>query len=343
MAYPFTPDYKVVANGGDITEAVKTRLVSITVVDETGIKSDSFDIEIDNRNNGLAAPPFGADVEIWLGYKETGLTKMGRYRYDELGIGIAPWTLTIRGRATDTNASTSMPLIKARATGSWVDKTIKEIAQEIANKHKLILKCNEEIGEQDAPFDQQTGQSDIDYLKLLVQNYGGTVKASNGYLLIYKTASGVRPATSAAASSAMPVFALTPADVTGVKGLLTRRSSHNAVRATWVDTGGDEHDEIETDSDPEDEISETQVDGRFPDADSARGAARAKLDQLTRDQDSVSVTLPGNPAICAESKISLFGFHDLLDRTWVVVKATHKLNERGFTTELEAVKDLSAD
>ena len=57
------PDFKIVANGTDITRLIADRLISLQVTDERGDKSDTAVIEIDNRARLVAVPPTGATLE----------------------------------------------------------------------------------------------------------------------------------------------------------------------------------------------------------------------------------------------------------------------------------------
>lgn len=52
-------------------------LESITITDEAGLKSDSLDITIDDRDR-FASAAKGDEIRVWLGYEPTPLY-MGRF------------------------------------------------------------------------------------------------------------------------------------------------------------------------------------------------------------------------------------------------------------------------
>ncbi len=72
-----TPDFSISINGSNTFP--KERVISIRTTDETGIVSDSCEIELDDFDRALQFPNTEAKVEVSLGYKETGLTKIGTY------------------------------------------------------------------------------------------------------------------------------------------------------------------------------------------------------------------------------------------------------------------------
>ena len=79
-----TPDFRVIAEGADITAAIRRGLLSLSVTDEAGFTSDKTEIKLDDRDGKISMPRTGAKLEISLGYKETGLVNMGIYVVDEV-------------------------------------------------------------------------------------------------------------------------------------------------------------------------------------------------------------------------------------------------------------------
>lgn len=75
-----TPAWSISADGVDITSRFNDRLLELTVTDNEGLKSDSCEILVDDRDGQLAIPRKGAILAISMGYRETGLTFMGSTR-----------------------------------------------------------------------------------------------------------------------------------------------------------------------------------------------------------------------------------------------------------------------
>ena len=100
-----TPDFKIIAAGADITPQIKDRLLSLTVSDEAGLKSDQVEIRLDDRYNAIELPVPGAPLAVFLGFKETFLMPMGLYTADEIAAKGPPDEITIRAKAADLEAA----------------------------------------------------------------------------------------------------------------------------------------------------------------------------------------------------------------------------------------------
>jgi len=63
----------------DITALLNDRLIQLSVTDKTGMESDEFELRIDDRDGLVTLPRKGVGIEIYLGYQETSLVRLGRY------------------------------------------------------------------------------------------------------------------------------------------------------------------------------------------------------------------------------------------------------------------------
>lgn len=75
----------------------------------------------------------------------------------------------------------------------------------------------------------------------------------------------------------------------------------------------------------------------YSSAELAISAATAKLKQLKRSTSILNITVPGNPTLFAEAKISLSGFCQEIEGEWIISKAEHVLNSRGYQTMVDAM------
>ena len=99
------PTFQIIANNTDITNKIRDRILSLILIDESGLESDSVSIVIDDRDNRINLPPKGAEIQISLGYKQKGMIEKGLYTVDEIICSGSPDTVTIRCRAADMRAS----------------------------------------------------------------------------------------------------------------------------------------------------------------------------------------------------------------------------------------------
>ncbi|MEQ1670372.1 MAG: hypothetical protein ABL893_05900, partial [Hyphomicrobium sp.] len=130
-----TPAFKIIVNGGDITGKVNDRLISLTVVDNDGGKADEVTIVLDDRDFALEVPKRGATMIVFMGYVETGIAMMGEFKvnrakrqFDKAGGA----TMEITGKSADLKKE-----MKSQRHGRYVDKTIKQIVNEVAGRHGM--------------------------------------------------------------------------------------------------------------------------------------------------------------------------------------------------------------
>src|SRR5690348_11586922 len=100
-----TPAFRVVADGADITTLINDRLLQLKITDKPGMESDEFELRIDDRDGAVALPARGASIEIYLGYAETTLTRIGRYVVGDVEFSGPPDTIVITGKASDMRGS----------------------------------------------------------------------------------------------------------------------------------------------------------------------------------------------------------------------------------------------
>ncbi|WP_163833325.1 hypothetical protein [Spartinivicinus ruber] len=86
---------------------------------------------------------------VWLGYKETGLVKMGSNVIDEIEITGSPWAMCIRGKAADMSKE-----MKAPRTEKWQNSgkpapyfSLTEIVYTVAARYQLEPRVGEEYQE----------------------------------------------------------------------------------------------------------------------------------------------------------------------------------------------------
>src|SRR5471032_32343 len=96
-----TPIFRIVANSADITSLINDRLLLLRTTDKPGMESDEFELRLDDRDGLVTLPKRGASIEIYLGYAETSLARLGRYVVDEIEVSGPPDTIVIRGKASD--------------------------------------------------------------------------------------------------------------------------------------------------------------------------------------------------------------------------------------------------
>jgi phage protein D len=295
-------------------------LISLTVTDNEGEKSDSVELEISNRDNNIPAPKKGAKLKVWLGYADSGLIFMGEFVVDEWTKKNPPRTLSVSAKSAGFTTD-----IKAPKSRSYHDKTVEEIYQQVAGKHKLGTKVHNELGKVKIKHIDQSKESDANFLTRLAKRVGGTFKLANNTAILNKPGSGQLPGGGEA-----PTFSLSESDVTDWSATGSARGSYKSASAEWQDT---EKGERTT-------TSEGEGKPRYRDRklykteEEAKAAIKGTLDGLKRGKVTLSINMPGRAEIFAGSMVNPQFDDPDVDGPFSVKTATHTLDDGGFKSAL---------
>ncbi|MDF3413559.1 hypothetical protein HKX54_03750 [Sulfitobacter sp. M57] len=181
-----TPEYLILADGVDVTLNIRDRLVQLSITDDEGVKADRLDMTVDDRDGVLALPKHGAALEVHLGFRETGLTHMGRYIVDTTEGSGPPAVIQIGAKAADMGSG-----IRAPRTRGWRDTTLGDIAKKIASETGLRPVIGASIADTPYPYVAQTAESDLHFLTRLARVLDATAKPAAGTLLVVKRGEGL--------------------------------------------------------------------------------------------------------------------------------------------------------
>jgi uncharacterized protein len=317
-----TPVYQILADSQDITKKIADRLLSLVITDEAGIKSDTVEIRLDDRDDALELPRTGAELDISIGYKEIGLLKIGLYVVDEISLSGPVRSMVIRGKAAN------MPkAIKAPKTRPWDDMTIAGMVSSIAVEHGLAPRVGFDLAGLVLPHIDQTEESDLHLLTRMARQYDAVAKPAGSFFLFVKRGQ-VRSAT----GKKIPEVQLQPKDVTSWQVTLAERGKYGAVTAEWHDKTTAQRETVKAgDGAPVFKLRRS-----YPDATQAQAAAEAKLISLDRGTGTLEITLPGNQSLMAEGTLNLSRFRSGIDGRWLLNRVTHTIGSQGFSTSLSA-------
>jgi phage protein D len=325
------PAFRVTHKSEDITALIADRLLVLRITDEAGVTADQFDLSLDNRDNAVAIPETGAELSVALGYAGDALCGMGRYTIDEIETTAQPRNLYLRGKAADMKAS-----LKSWKKRSWEKTTIGKIVETIAGEHGLAPRIAEKFRGISIDHLDQPYESDLNLLTRLADQYGAVFKPAGGALLFVERGAGV-----AADGKPLPTANIAVTDALDWCASIHERQFYARVGAHWQSKRKAAVQYVYAGAgDPVMYI-------RHPhkSESDALSAAEAKLRQLARGRTGLSLTLVGNPLICAEMPINLTGFDDLSNGEWIVTRAEHGLDGSGLTTRIEAQRrdDFAAE
>ena len=326
MPEPAVAEFRIVIDGRqDATDAMRDRLVDLTITDEAGEQSDTAEIRLDDRDGKIELPRKGAEIEISLGWGGGKLTKTGRYTVDETEVGGPPDTLVVRARGADMHSE-----LKAHKSRSWDDVSIGDLVSGIAADHGLEPRVGNSLRRVRILYLDQTDESDLHLLTRLPRDYDAVAKPASGRLLFVPQGQA-----ESASGQAMPVVQVRPHHLGRWRVTLVDRGEYGAVRAHWREEGAATRmTEKAGNRDPVYMLKRLHAS-----ATEASEAARAKLAALSRGTGAFAGTFSrGNPVLTAEAELELQGFRKGVDGRWICTRTTHALTGRGgYTTRVQAV------
>ena len=316
-----TPAFRIVADDIDITRKIADRLIAIEVTDEAGLASDAVEIVLDDRDGLVALPEIGSELAVWLGYEETGLTFMGRYRIDEVALDAPPSRMTVSASAIDTGSR-----LKEHKTRAWEDVTLGDIVRTVAGEHGLTPRIPEQLAQTDYPHIDQTSESDLHFLTRLGRDHGAIAAVKDSNLVFARRGEG-----RSIGGKAMPARTLTPKDVASWRMTFAERGRFKSVIAMWHSVEGAQKETLTAgEGTPVFRLMHV-----YSSKSNARRAAAAKLASLLRSADGGDIALDGDPSLVAESRVILEGFREGVSGEWSVTKAMHRLSDGGFVSTLD--------
>lgn len=296
----------------------KSPLISLTVTDEAGLKSDTVEVVLDGRDI-FDMPPPGYEFEVFLGY-EPALLRMGKYRVDSWEIAGPPNIITLSAASAELTTA-----IKGQKMRSWHDTTVGAIVQKIAGEHGLGSAVDSEIGARAVEHIDQQTESDLNFLSRLARRNGAVFKLADGKVLFAKKGSKTLPS-----GKAKVARTVRPAEVSSWSMTESERGGHKSVVAHWHDhKAGKRKSETAGTGKPAHRIKtlyRTQAE--------ARAAARATLADLRRGKREGSLEMPGTPDFFAEGFVRLTGFHPDVDGEYSAKSVIHRFSGGGFITSV---------
>lgn len=92
-----TPLIEITVDGKPVSGLFYSRLISVSVTDKEGTRSDTVTLKLDDSNPFAEIPRRGAKISVSMGYVESGVKSMGDFVVDEVEIECLPYALSIQG------------------------------------------------------------------------------------------------------------------------------------------------------------------------------------------------------------------------------------------------------
>lgn len=316
------PNFKLEANGKDVTEVIRANLITLSFDDKEGSKSDEISFSV----NGIYAKPvFGNSLKLWLGYGGD-LYLCGSFSVQTASRDYKNQTTEVR--ATAVNFASPQKIKKRR---SWENTTVFEIARKIANENKLSVKTSGQ--DQNIASVLQNDAGDLDFLYGLCFDYGFIMAVKNDTIVIAaKDAKGDGAQTSnTPKNESLPAFTLNLAELYSLEITEANRNSYGAVIVEWQDIEAGKTKSIKVGSGEQTykmQIAQPKSDNE------AFKMGEAKLNELQRGGINGRCSLPG-ANIVAGGKLKFSGIAGLEANEFSIKSVGHRLSTDNYEIEIE--------
>lgn len=320
-----TPDFRLIAAGADVTAILRDRLLSLTVSDEDGETADRLEITLDDRDGRVALPEVDAELDVALGFRETGLTALGTFAVEGVSGSTPPQTMRVTAVAVDMKKSARAPRTRA-----FEDQTLSEIVATIAGDAGMTPVVGASIRDHRWAYLAQTAESDLHFLTRLAREIDATAKAANGRLVVVRRGEGTTASGDPIEPVVVPVSALA-----SWKWTLKSREVDGQVEAEWSDTAGGLVARISRGSgEPVRRLRRV-----FGSEAEAIRAAEAALGRARREALEIETAGAFQPALFAGGVAQFTGLRAEFDGDWTVTRVRHVLAD-GLRTEIAAKREF---
>ncbi|WP_366655382.1 contractile injection system protein, VgrG/Pvc8 family [Fodinicurvata sp. EGI_FJ10296] len=332
MPTHWTPDFRIEADSVDVTARLRDRLISLEITDEAEDKSDRLALVLDDRpypdGTVAALPAIATRLTVSIGYRETGLVRMGIYEVDDRELSAPPAVLDIGATA----AALAGP-IRARRTRSWHRQTLGDIARTVAAGHELEARVDADLDALPIAHADQQAESDLAFLNRLARDHDAVARPLGDYLVLAR-----RGNASAVTGEPLAGTALAPGDVdTWSYSHAARREKGSAegsgggVRAWWWDDEAGERRSVDRGREPFEDIATLHESEA-----AARAAVASQSNSAARSKSELSLSMAGRPEIQAEARLTLTGWRPGVPLRWRITRVNHRIGSDGYTTEIAA-------
>lgn len=326
--------YSITIDGAPVTSNFAPVLISLTITDSEGGKSDTLEIEMDDSDGQIAFPRSGADIEarLWWIDPPPG-TPPGavvfKGKTDEPtsdGTRGGGMTLTINAKSADPKGKAKNKEEKHKDNATFGD-----VAKEWGQAAGLDIKVDSELASIKRDWWGMANESYLQWGARIAAEFGATFKIQDGQGVFVarnsgKSASGQDlPAVTATRGVNLISWSLSP-----VQGATQFKSA----KVRWYDRAEakfrTESVEIKG-AEAEADLTETLKAG-----DKGRAATRAKAngEDSKSEKGGGDVTLDGNPLARSRAPLIVAGARPGVDGPYRIKTATHSYKrDAGWTTK----------
>ncbi len=299
-----TPDFKLQINKQDISEEVKSEIMTIEFNDRFENEADNLIIEFADLYS------FEEDdtVDCWIGYKESGLYYVGSFVINE----VLNKKFTTSISATSFDFSLSM---KEKKNRSFKNVTTKQIVEKIAKEHEFSVKIDSSLF---VKYIAQTNESDLNFLQRVAKVYDLVFSIKNKTIIMIKE------------EETLPAFYIDERECSDYDFRRSKREKYNSVEISWHDTKSHSTKKVMI---GEDEPT-LKISKRFSNEAEARAVALSELKKTNGKTISGTISTYGQNII-AGGLLDIDGFGEMDYDIFIAKEVSHRIDENGYNMTIQ--------
>lgn len=306
----------------NITTYITPFTLSVTYTDYVHGKSDEIEIQLEDSKHLWKSswyPAKGDVLTLKIGYEGEPLLPCGSFEIDEIELSAPPDVVSLKGLSTNIKKA-----LRQENTKAYENKTLKQIAEEIAKKHGFELAG--EIKDIKVKRITQKQERDIAFLKRLAEDYGYVFKITDNKLVFYELEK---------LESANTVFVIDRKDMISFR---FRDKTYELYKACKVQYHDPKTKKVITHVVSADGVTKgdvLKINERVENKEQAIQKAKAHLKNKNKMQTEGTITITGTPKLVAGSNIEITGLY-ILNGKYHVESSKHTISRTdGYKTELE--------
>lgn len=307
----------------DISAQIGPYILAVTYTDYLSGQSDELEVNLEDRDGRWRRgwfPQKGDEVSLSIGYLDEGpLVNCGTFQVDEIELNGPPDTVSLRCLAAGVKAS-----LRTTKTKAYENKTLREIAGEVAKAHSLTLVGT--VPEIRISRITQKKETDLAFLKRLAESYG-YVFSVRGTQLVWHDLGALDSAD-----------AIATIDRSQMKGYTFRSTSskvYKSCQVRWWDPKAKKEVNHTFQATGVTTGDTLKLNERCENRSQAETKAKAALRNANGGMLQGDVTIEGDQRLVAGVNVTITGL-DILDSTYQAIKSTHSMDRSGgYTTALE--------
>lgn len=345
------PAFEILADDVRITDLIKDRFLSLSLTDESGFESDTFEVTLDNRDLKIEPPKTGVELRVSLGYGDA-VRPMGLFVVDEYERSGLPHQILIRARsAYGGNGKTKSATVngitaalKEQRTRSWDSQALETIVNTIAAECGLEPRIDPKLASEVIAHVDQTAEGNAHFLQRLAKERDATFKPAGGFLLFVpraqaKTAMGavIQPVYltlgEPKVSAEKPNWAKLSGEENSYRITVAEREDFKSVTAYYHDVSAAERKEVTVGAGE----PSRKLRANYASPEEAAQAAAAELRRIGRGKAAPTFNCEGNSLLAAEGKLIVDdSMGSDLEGEWIITRAVHTVDASGYKTTLES-------